>query len=70
MMISINEAVKAALDEWTRNQRHDIDIMADHISWLVQEAISEWAETNPNRYYDIRQDNINPDNSSKENTDD
>ena len=44
--MTINEAVRAAMDDWKRNGTKNVDRMRELIDTLVEEAIEEWQTDN------------------------
>lgn len=44
--MTINEAVRAAMDEWKQDGTTSVAAMRELIEQLVADAIDEWAEDN------------------------
>ena len=46
MSSTINEAIRAAMDDWKQGGTTNIDRMREYIDVLVEDAIAEWQEAN------------------------
>lgn len=57
---TINEAVKAAMDDWKRNGTLNVDVMRESIDQLVDEAMFEWCMANPDATENEPEEAIEP----------
>lgn len=54
--LTIQAAVRRAMDEWKRGGTNNVDRMRELIDWLVEEAIGEWLAANIDATTDEEED--------------